>query len=166
MNSKQRVHAALRRQPTDRVPIFMAFHNETLASLARVLDIPRHCVDLALGNDVRMAWVANDYSIEGMPHDKEGEGHVDLWGIRWVKQGLFNRVAEHPLAERSPDEVRRYCFPLQHVEEFLSRVIRSWAAPTSTSSAATCRRACLTCTRAPRARAGPGGLAGGAGPGR
>ena len=26
MNSKQRVHAALRREPVDRVPIFMWFH--------------------------------------------------------------------------------------------------------------------------------------------
>ena len=122
MNSKQRVHAALRRQPTDRVPVFMAFHGETLATLARLLDIPRHCVDMALGNDVRMAWVGNDYSVEGMTHDKDGEGHVDLWGIRWVKQGLSNQVAEHPLSASSPGEVRKYCFPLQHIEELLSRM--------------------------------------------
>ena len=30
MNSKQRVHAALRREPVDRVPIFMWFHPATV----------------------------------------------------------------------------------------------------------------------------------------
>jgi hypothetical protein len=31
MNSRERVHAALRRQPADRVPVFMWFHPATLA---------------------------------------------------------------------------------------------------------------------------------------
>lgn len=122
MNSKQRVHAALRRQPVDRVPIFMRFHPDAAGRLARTLEIPRHCVDAVLGNDVRMAWVNNDYSMEGVTHEREGEGHVDPWGIRWVKQGLSNQIAESPLASCSPDEVRKYCFPLPHVEEFLSRM--------------------------------------------
>jgi len=29
MNSKQRVHAALKREPVDRIPIFMWYHPET-----------------------------------------------------------------------------------------------------------------------------------------
>ena len=60
MNSKQRVHAALRRQPVDRVPIFLTFHPEMLASLAHLLEIPRPCVEGVLGNDVRMTWVNNN----------------------------------------------------------------------------------------------------------
>jgi uroporphyrinogen decarboxylase len=122
MNSKQRVHAALRRQPTDRVPIFLTFYSDTLVRLARDLEVPRHCVEAVLGNDVRMAWVNNDYAMEGMTHDKDGEGHVDLWGIHWAKDGLANRIVNHPLDKTSAGEVRKYCFPLQHVEELLSRM--------------------------------------------
>ncbi len=122
MNSKQRVHAALRRQPVDRVPIFMTFHPEIVGTLARLLEVPRHCVDGVLGNDVCMTWVNNDHFMLGVTHERDGEGHADFWGIRWVKQGLGNRVAEYPLAATAPDQVRKYCFPLQHVEELLSRL--------------------------------------------
>ena len=38
MNSKERVHAALKRQPVDRVPIFMWFHPGTASRLARELE--------------------------------------------------------------------------------------------------------------------------------
>lgn len=122
MNSKQRVHAALRRQPVDRVPIFMTFHPETLATLARLLEVPRHCVEGVLGNDVSMTWVNNDFFALGVSHEQEGQGHADFWGIRWVKQGPCNRVADHPLAGMTPEQVRKFCFPLQHVEELLSRL--------------------------------------------
>ena len=54
MNAKQRVHAALRREPVDRVPIFMWFHPETTRRLAALLDIPAARVADALGNDVAM----------------------------------------------------------------------------------------------------------------
>ena len=64
MNSKQRVHAALRRQPVDRVPIFMWFHPGTVDRLAAVLEVPRECVDALMGNDVRMTWVNNNYAME------------------------------------------------------------------------------------------------------
>jgi hypothetical protein len=122
MNSKQRVHAALRRQPVDRVPIYMTFHPEVLANMARLLEVPRHCVEGVLGNDVRMTWVNNDHFALGISHERDGEGHADFWGIRWVKQGWYNRVAEHPLAAVTADKVRVFCFPLQHVEELLSRL--------------------------------------------
>ena len=38
MNSKQRVYAALRREPADRVPIFMWFHPGTTRWLAELLE--------------------------------------------------------------------------------------------------------------------------------
>ena len=59
MTPKQRVHAALRRQKTDRVPIFMWFHPDTAARLARLLEIRPDQVGLAMGNDMRQAWVNN-----------------------------------------------------------------------------------------------------------
>ena len=40
MNRRERVTAALHRQPTDRVPIYMWFHPATAAHLAQVLEIP------------------------------------------------------------------------------------------------------------------------------
>ncbi len=40
MNSRERVRAALRRQPTDRVPIYMWFHPDTARRLGELLEIP------------------------------------------------------------------------------------------------------------------------------
>ncbi|MCK7525037.1 MAG: uroporphyrinogen decarboxylase family protein [Ignavibacteriales bacterium] len=40
MTSRERVSAALQRKPVDRVPVFMWFHPETAAILARHLHIP------------------------------------------------------------------------------------------------------------------------------
>ena len=49
MNSKERVHAALKRQPTDRVPIFMWFHPSTAKRLGRLLEVPSGYVAEAMG---------------------------------------------------------------------------------------------------------------------
>ena len=68
MNSKQRVHAALRREPVDRVPIFMWFHPGTTTLLANLLEIPAEHVGAVMGNDVRMTWVNNNYAMEGIVH--------------------------------------------------------------------------------------------------
>ena len=100
MNPKQRVHAALRREPVDRVPIFMWFHPETARHLAGLLEIPAAYVDVAMGNDVRMTWVNNNYAMEGIVHERDGEWHVDLWGIHWVKEGPYNQIAAVPAGRR------------------------------------------------------------------
>jgi len=122
MNSKQRVHAALRRQPVDRIPICLTFHPDTVSALARLLEVPRQFIADIFDNDVRIAWVNNDYFALGVLHDQEGEEYTDFWGIRWVRQGSVNRLAKYPLAEMTPEQVRKFCFPLQHVEELLSRL--------------------------------------------
>lgn len=122
MNSKQRVHAALRRQPVDRIPIFMWFHPGTAARLAELLEIPPSQVDLAMGNDVRMTWVNNNYAMEGITHEHDGQGHVDFWGIRWVKEGPYNQIAHFPLATSTPEQVLDYRMPVDHTEELLSRM--------------------------------------------
>ncbi|MHB1293756.1 MAG: uroporphyrinogen decarboxylase family protein [Anaerolineae bacterium] len=111
MESKERVHAALQRQPVDRVPIFMWFHPYTSAHLAELLEIPDAYVSEAMGNDVRQAWVNNNYAMEGITHAQDGEGHVDDWGIRWVKEGPFNQIAAYPLAQAGREEVLGYRFP-------------------------------------------------------
>ncbi len=122
MTSRERVHAALRREPPDRVPIFMWFHPDTAARLGALLDIPPSMVGEAMGNDVCQAWVNNNYAMEGIVHEHEGEGHVDYWGIAWVKRGAFNQPEHHPLAQASPDQVRRYEFPVAHKEELLAQM--------------------------------------------
>jgi len=123
MTPKQRVYAALRKQPVDRIPIFMWFHPQTVDILARLLEIPRSMVDRVMGNDVRMTWVNNNYAMEGIIHERDGEGHTDFWGIRWVKEGPYNQIAEFPLSAASPNQVRAYHFPSEHREELLARML-------------------------------------------
>ena len=122
MNSKQRVHAALRREPVDRVPVFMWFHPDTTRLLADLLEIPRALVPAAMGDDVRMTWVNNNHAMEAITHERDGEGHTDRWGIRWVKSGAFNQVADSPLAGATPQEVEAYELPVAHVDELLSNM--------------------------------------------
>ena len=119
MNSKQRVHAALRREPVDRLPVFMWFHPQTARHLAQLLEIPVSSVAEAMGDDVRMTWVNNNYAMEGIVHDREGESHVDFWGVEWTRQYGFNQITGFPLAQASRDKVRRYQFPIDHLEELM-----------------------------------------------
>ena len=113
MNAKQRVHAALRRQPVDRIPVFMWFHPQTADHLASLLEIPAAYVAEAMGNDVRQTWVSNNYAMEGIVHQQEGEWHVDDWGIQWVYRHGFNQIEHFPLAGAPRDEVLRYHFPVE-----------------------------------------------------
>ena len=111
MTSKQRVHAALDRKPVDRVPIFMWFHPETTLRLASLLEIPPAFVAEAMGNDVRQAWVNNNYAMEGIVHEREGESHTDFWGVRWKRVGVFNQIDSFPLADASREQILSYQFP-------------------------------------------------------
>lgn len=122
MTSKQRVRAAIDRQPADRIPVFMWFHPSTARRLAASLDVPVHRVADAMGNDVKQAWVNNNYAMEGIVHEREGESHVDYWGIRWEKDGEFNQIRHFPLAKRSREEVLDYRFPLEHQEDLLNQM--------------------------------------------
>ena len=119
MNSKQRVHAALRREPVDRLPVFMWFHPQTAERLAAVLEIPVSHLAEAMGDDVRQTWVNNNYAMEGIVHDNEGESHVDIWGVQWTRQYGFNQITGSPLARASREEVLRYQFPRTHLEELM-----------------------------------------------
>jgi len=122
MNSKERVSAALKRQPVDRPPIFMWFHPDTTARLARTLEIPPALVSEVMGDDVKQAWVANNYAMEGIVHQREGDGHVDDWGIHWVKEGPFNQIKHYPLLEASESELQQYQFPHGKIAQLLSNM--------------------------------------------
>ena len=122
MMPKARVKAALERRPVDRVPVFMWFHPGTTRHLAELFEIPPARVGEAMGNDVRQAWVNNNYAMEGIVHERDGDGHTDFWGIRWVKDGAFNQIAEFPLAGASRDAILQYAFPVDRVDELLAQM--------------------------------------------
>jgi uroporphyrinogen decarboxylase len=44
-------------------------------------------------------------------------------GDRAVKQYFFNQIAFHPLAQASPEEIRKYRFPADHVDDLLQSMI-------------------------------------------
>lgn len=120
MNSRERVYAALKREPADRVPVFMWFHPDTARKLAATLEIPVQPVGEAMGNDILQTWVNNNYAMEGIVHERDGEGHLDWWGIRWVKQHGFNQIAQFPLAGASREQVLAYEFPYGYCEQLLA----------------------------------------------
>lgn len=119
MTPRERVRAALTKQAADRVPVFMWFHPETARKLAAMLEIPVAAVPAAMGNDIRQTWINNNYAMEGIVHERDGEWHRDPWGIKWVKQLHFNQIAEFPLAGASPEEVLAFRFPEESIEDLL-----------------------------------------------
>ena len=123
MNSRERVIAALARKPVDRVPIFMWFHPSTAQHLSRLLEVPVPDVGEAMGNDIAQAWVNNNHAMEGIVHERDGEGHLDDWGIRWEKQGPYNQIAEYPLDAAPPGEVLAYRFPVDRLENLLANML-------------------------------------------
>lgn len=117
MNARERVSAALQHQsPADRVPIFMWFHPDTANRLGDLLEIPPGRVWDAFGNDVRQTWVNNNFAMEGIVHEHDGEGHIDDWGIHWMRSFGFNQVKTYPLAGCPAEEVLKYRFPLEQLD--------------------------------------------------
>ena len=119
MNSKERVRRALAKEPVDRPPVFMWFHPQTRRILADLLEIPPGFVAEAFGDDVRQAWVNNNHAMEGIVHERDGEGHTDWWGIEWVKEGAFNQIVGFPLGDAADEEVLAYEFPTDRLDEMI-----------------------------------------------
>ena len=122
MHAKARVHAALKREPVDRVPVWMWFHPEMTNRLATVLELPPALVADALGDDIRQTWVGNNYAMEGIVHEFDGETHTDFWGVEWVKQGPFNQIKRSPLQDADDDEIRAYTYPYAHIDTLLENM--------------------------------------------
>lgn len=127
MTSKQRVHAALRREPVDRVPVYMWFHPGTAKRLGVELDLPAAAVATAMGNDICQAWVGNNHGMEGIVHARDGESHVDDWGVEWVRLEGFNQIRRYPLRGASDDALRTYRFPERRVEALLANMTAAMA---------------------------------------
>jgi uroporphyrinogen decarboxylase len=120
MNSRERVIAALQRKPTDRVPIFMWFHPTTALHLGELLELPARFVGDAMGDDIHQTWVNNNFAMEGITHERDGDAHPDDWGIVWERQYGFNQIAHCPLANASHEEVLAYRFPYGQLEKFFA----------------------------------------------
>jgi len=120
MTSKERVQKALHREPVDRVPVFMWFQPSTAQRLAHTLDIPPARLAEALGDDVRQTWVSNNYAMEGIVHEQEGEAHTDDWGITWRKEGEFNQIVNSPLATADREACLAYEHPWNRVDALLA----------------------------------------------
>ena len=110
MTSKERVAAALRFEPVDRVPRFIWLGNALGHQLEREKGITRAALDRDfLRNDVMQVWLSIN---GGMERDvPEGTQFIDEWGITWQRSGDYNAVIRHPLAEADADAIRRYPFP-------------------------------------------------------
>jgi uroporphyrinogen decarboxylase len=122
MNHRERVLAALHRSPTDRVPIWMWFHPAISSRLASFLEIPQAQLSEAMGDDIRQTWVGNNYAMEGIVHEREGDSHTDFWGIDWVREGHFNQIRISPLQGADVSVVDRYQFPYDHTEALLAQM--------------------------------------------
>jgi uroporphyrinogen decarboxylase len=116
MTSKERVHRALRREPVDRVPIFMWYHPQTRRRLGKLLDIPPEYVPQVMGDDIRQAWVSNNHPMEGIVHERDGQSHVDDWGVAWTRIDGFNQISRYPLAHAGDEQILQYRFPYDRVD--------------------------------------------------
>ena len=122
MLSRDRVLNAIKRVPVDRVPIFMWFHPETARRLAEVLEIPPALVGVVMGNDVCQTWIGNNFAMEGIVHERDGERHADDWEIVWERQNGFNQIATYPLQDADGEKVERYEFPHDRIPALLKNM--------------------------------------------
>ena len=120
MTSKERVHLTLQRKPVDRVPVFMWYHPQTTKRLGNILQIPAGYVSLAMGDDVRQAWVSNNHAMEGIVHERDGESHVDDWKIEWTCCNGFNQISKYPLEEAGEEGLLEYKFPFDRVDSLVN----------------------------------------------
>jgi uroporphyrinogen decarboxylase len=97
----------------------MWFHPATAMQLASALDIPASSVPEALGDDIRQTWVGNNYAMEGIVHEREGETHTDDWGIEWIRQGSFNQVRRSPLQGAGAGALAGYRYPYARIDTLL-----------------------------------------------
>ncbi len=122
MTSKERVLACLQRKSADRPPVFMWFHPQSAQHFAALLEIPPAFVGLAMKDDVTQAWVNNNYAMEGIVHENQGESHTDFWGIRWTKEGAFNQITHYPLQSAFKQQCLEYSFPYHKTNELLQQM--------------------------------------------
>jgi len=115
MTHKERVYAALRREPTDKPPRFIWFGNGVLSQMREKYGLDPLHVDLKYGNDILQTWV----SINGeMARDvPDGTSFTDGWGITWHREGHHNMVIKSPLAGLDATAIKSYPLPDPHAAD-------------------------------------------------
>jgi len=127
MTSKERVYAAVRRKPIDRLPRFIWVGSGAAENLRQALGVPADAVDDFVKNDVRQTWLSINKQM--MVHYEEGERFVDEWGITWQRDGYYNTPVAHPFADMTAAEIAKAPFPdAMAAERYteLKRLIREY----------------------------------------
>ncbi len=102
--------------------MFMWFHPSTAEKLGEMLELPAGQAGAAMGDDIRQTWVNHNYAMEGIVHRQDGEGHLDWWGVRWIRQHGFNQIAHFPLAGAGREEILAYRFPRERQPDLLAQM--------------------------------------------
>ena len=97
----------------------MWYHPQTAKRLGRLLEIPAEYVPLAMGDDIRQTWVSNNYAMEAIVHERDGESHVDEWGIEWTRTDGFNQISKYPLADANEKQILQYNLPFDHIDRLV-----------------------------------------------
>jgi len=109
MTSKQRVLSAIRHETPDRAPRFFWVGDGAAKRLQQAYGIAPDQVDAFLGNDVRQTWLSINRQMT-VPCD-DGRSFVDEWRITWRRDGQYNTVSHHPLADLDADAVAAHPLP-------------------------------------------------------
>ena len=103
------MYAAIRREPTDRIPRYLWFHPMLLEDFGRRLGTDGFATEAAIGNDVLQPWVSINGSMARQV--AEGESFVDEFGITWTRHGPHNMAITHPLEHAPAADIRRHTMP-------------------------------------------------------
>ena len=137
-DAKQRVHAALRRQPVDRIPVFMWFHPQTARRLAGLLSGPRTwprrwaTMSARAGLATTMRWRGSSTNTRRVACGRLGH-----------PMGLSARLQPGSLGRRARDEALRYHFPVERQPALLDLMApcrRMWPTISSAAMSPVCVR--------------------------
>ena len=109
MNSKQRVHATILRQPVDHTPMWMWYHPEIYIRLKDKFGWDPDQADAELGSDIKQVHIS--INREMFRPLARGEEFTDEWGVTWTRAGWYNQVCRNPLASADSRALADYRFP-------------------------------------------------------
>lgn len=109
MTAKSRVHAALKGEEIDRIPVWMWYHPAIYQKFAEIVGWDVDTTDQQLGNDIKSVHVS--INREMFRPLIEGEIFQDEWGVSWKREGWYNQVINNPLRDDSISTIRSYHFP-------------------------------------------------------
>jgi uroporphyrinogen decarboxylase len=109
VTSKERVLAAIRRKPLDRLPRSLWIGAGAAQNMRIKLGVDEKEVEFYVKNDVLQTWLSINKQMS-LPA-AEGENFVDEWGITWRRNRHYNSPVHHPLAELDAAGIAKAPFP-------------------------------------------------------